>query len=51
MKVLYVDDELLAIRKFEAVASQLEDITELRCCSKPEDALDYVRSAPVDALF
>ena len=51
MKVLYVDDELLAIKKFEAVAAHLDDITELRCCASAADALDYVKSAPVDAAF
>ena len=30
MKIIYVDDEPLAIRKFEAVAADLPAITNLR---------------------
>ena len=51
MRVIYVDDELLAIRKFEAVAANLPDITDLRCFSRPEDAIAYVKSASADAAF
>ncbi|NLI21167.1 MAG: response regulator [Clostridiales bacterium] len=51
MKILYVDDELLAIRKFEAVAANLDAITELHCFSRPEEALAFARSASVDAAF
>lgn len=52
MRVIYVDDELLAIRKFEAVAANLpEPIGDLRCFSKPDEALAYARTTPVDAAF
>lgn len=51
MKVIYVDDEPLAIRKFEAVAANLPAITELHCFSAAADALDYVRHAKLDAAF
>ena len=51
MKVLYVDDELLAIRKFEALAAQLQEITELHCFSNPLEALAYIKSSPVDTAF
>ena len=52
MRVIYVDDELLAIRKFEAVAANLpEKITDLRCFSKPEEALAYAKTVTVDTAF
>ncbi len=51
MKVLYVDDEQLAVRKFEAVAATLPLVSELHCFTAAEGALAYVRTAPVDAAF
>lgn len=51
MKVLYVDDELLAVRKFEAIAATLPDVSELHCFTSPVEALAYVGIAPIDAAF
>jgi len=51
MRIIYVDDELLAIRKFEAVAANLPEISELNCFSNPEEAIAYGNSHCVDAAF
>lgn len=51
MKVLYVDDEALAVRKFEAIASTLPDVAELHCYTSPLEALAFARLSPVDAAF
>ncbi len=51
MKVLYVDDETLAVRKFEAVASTLPQVTELHCFTVPQEALAFAQLSPVDAAF
>lgn len=51
MKILYVDDEKLAIRKFEAVAATLPDIGTLHCFDSAAEALAYAKAAPVDVAF
>ena len=51
MKIIYVDDELLAVRKFEAIASSLMQVTELHCFTAPQDALAFAKLAKVDAAF
>ncbi len=52
MHVLYVDDEPLAVRKFEAIAAGLkEQVTDLHCFTRADEALAYAKTAPVDAAF
>ena len=51
MHILYVDDEPLAITKFEAVARSLPDITTLHCFSNPMEALAFIQTATIDAAF
>lgn len=51
MTVLYVDDEPLAVRKFEMLAAQLPEVTALHCFTDSQAALAFVRTAPVDTAF
>jgi len=51
MKIIYVDDEPLAIRKFEALAAHLPDIAELHCFDTAANALMFAQQAQIDAAF
>ena len=51
MKVLYVDDEQLAVQKFEVIAKSLPDITELHTFTASQAALDFSKTNPPDAAF
>ncbi|NLV57396.1 MAG: response regulator [Clostridiales bacterium] len=51
MRILYVDDEPLAIQKFELILSQLTGITDCHTCLLAEEALAYAGENLVDAAF
>jgi len=51
MRILYVDDEQLAVRKFEFIAGQLPVITATHTCLKAEDALNYAKENVLDVAF
>ncbi len=51
MKILYVDDENLAIENFKYVLKDIEGIKKLQCCNNPMDAIDYVCTNRFDVAF
>ncbi len=51
MKILYVDDENLAVQNFKYVVKDIEAITKLQCCTNPMDAIDYVCTSKFDVAF
>lgn len=51
MRILYVDDEPLAIKKFELIAGQLSSITEVRTFLKSGEALQYAKVNALDVAF
>ncbi len=51
MRILYVDDEELAVKKFELIAGQIPGITATHTCLKAEDALHYAKGNALDVVF
>ncbi len=51
LKCLLVDDEHLALALLEKFIAQVPDLVVLEKCKKPLDALDILRTQPVDLLF
>ncbi|MDD3411463.1 MAG: response regulator [Eubacteriales bacterium] len=51
MKIIYVDDEPLAIRKFEMTVRDLPDVEDVQTFSTGKAALDFVRGHSIDAAF
>ncbi len=51
MKIIYVDDEELALKKFEVMAARLPDIEDLHTFHSAEDALAYARDHAIDTAF
>lgn len=51
MRLIYVDDEELAITRFKLLTEKLEGIDSLHTFQNPEKALEYARENPVDAAF
>lgn len=51
MKVIYVDDERLALECFEYEARSLKEITQMHLFDTAEDALCFARQNEIDAAF
>ena len=51
MRILYVDDDPLAVKLFEIAAKELADITKLNTFLSPAKALCFAKENPVDAAF
>ncbi len=51
MFILYVDDEALAINRFEICIKQTDIVTTYKTFSLPEEALAFAEHTPIDVAF
>jgi len=51
LSCVIVDDEYLAIKVLEDYISRTENLQLVRALKRPEDALEFLKSNPVDLLF
>ncbi len=51
MKILYVEDENLAIEKFKSIINEIKGIESLQCFKNSIEAIEYVKENPIDVAF
>ena len=51
MQVIYVDDEIPALNRFESMAKSIDEIKSLKLFSDGNAAIDYVKNNAVDIAF
>lgn len=51
MRAIYVDDEHPAIQNFKYSAAKIEEITQLETFTDGKEAIEYVKTHPVDVAF
>lgn len=51
LKAIAIDDEIIALERFQRIARQDENISLLGCFSKTKDAIEFLRNNEIDVVF